>query len=68
MKLQALIVFVCLLVVTSAAQAEPLSREEVPEPLRPWTDWVLRGHEDQLCPAVQNPANEHRCLWPSRSL
>jgi hypothetical protein len=66
MKLRALIVFVFLLLVTSTAHAEPLSREQVPEPLRPWTDWVLRGHEDQLCPMVQNLANEHRCLWPSR--
>ena len=66
MKLQALIVFVCLMIVPPAAHTEPLSRNQVPEPLRPWTDWVLRGHEDQLCPMVQNPANEHRCLWPSR--
>jgi len=66
MKLQALIAFVCLLVVASVVHAEPLSREQVPEPLRPSTDWVLHGHEDQLCPMVQNPANEHRCQWPSR--
>src|ERR1700687_5649749 len=62
MKLQALIVFLGLLVVAPAAYAVP----QVPEPLRPWTDWVLRGHEDQLCPMVQNPGNEHRCVWPSR--
>ena len=66
MKLQALIAFVCLMIVAPRAHAEPLSRDQVPEPLRPWTDWVLRGHEDQLCPMVQDPANEHRCLWPSR--
>src|SRR3984893_9774455 len=66
MTLQSLVVCLCLLMVASAAQAEPLSREQVPEPLRPWTDWALRGHEDQLCPMVQSPANEDRCLWPSR--
>ncbi|HEX3409943.1 MAG TPA: hypothetical protein VHS07_06655, partial [Candidatus Binataceae bacterium] len=66
MKLLALIVFVALLMISSVAHADPLPREQVPEPLRPWTDWVLRGHENQLCPIVQNPANEHRCLWPSR--
>ena len=66
MKRQALIVFVCLMIVAPAVHAEPLSHDQVPEPLRPWTDWVLRGHEDQLCPVVQNSANEHRCLWPSR--
>ena len=63
---QLFVVVFCLLVSAPMTLAEPLSRDQVPEPLRPWTDWVLRGHEDQLCPAIQNPANEHRCLWPSR--
>src|ERR1700719_3753515 len=63
---QLFVVVFSLLVSAPMTLAEPLSRDQVPEPLRPWTDWVLRGHEDQLCPAIQNPANEHRCLWPSR--
>jgi hypothetical protein len=63
---KALIVLVCLLSVTAVARAEPLSRSEVPEPLRPWADWVLRGHEDQFCPVDQSPTEEHRCVWPSR--
>ncbi len=66
MKLSALLVLWCVLITAPVALAEPLTRDRVPEPLRPWTDWVLRGHEDQLCPMVQNPANEHRCLWPAR--
>jgi len=66
MRLQAFLVIVCLLIAAPAALAEPLARDQVPDPLRPWTDWVLRGHEDQLCPMVQNSDNEHRCLWPAR--
>ena len=66
MKVGIFIVILCTLIGGAAARAEPLSRDAVPEPLRPWTDWVLRGHEDQLCPMVQNLANEHRCIWPSR--
>ncbi len=66
MKLQALIVIICLLTVAPVAHTEPLSRGKVPKPLRPWTDWVLWGHRDQLCPMVQNGADAHRCLWPSR--
>src|SRR5229473_1718479 len=23
---------------------------DLPEPLRPWVDWVLHGHEDARCP------------------
>ncbi|MGH7813303.1 MAG: hypothetical protein ACREQI_04790 [Candidatus Binataceae bacterium] len=66
MRLQVLIAILSLLIAAPAAHAEPLSRDQVPEPLRPWTDWVLRGHEDQLCPAVQNADNDRFCLWPSR--
>lgn len=37
----------------------------VPDPLRPWVDWVLHGHEQSLCP-LRNGTAEHRCTWPSR--
>jgi len=40
------------------ALAEPLKPSEVPEPLRPWIDWVLRGHEDAVCPFL--PAGDPR--------
>jgi len=66
MKLRAFLALMVLLITAPLALAEPLTRDRVPEPLRPWTDWVLRGHEDQLCPMVQNEDNEHRCLWPAR--
>ena len=66
MKIKALMVLACLLSITAVARGEPLSRNQVPEPLRPWTDWVLRGHEDQFCPVDQSPTEEHRCVWPSR--
>ena len=50
------------------SSAEPLSREEVPEPLRPWVDWVLRGHEDQACPFLQGEGLQgegtRACVWP----
>ncbi len=54
-----------LLLLTGVAGAEPLSRDQIPEPLRPWTEWVLRGHEDELCPFLQG-GEERRCAWPSR--
>jgi hypothetical protein len=49
-----------------AAPAGPVSRDRVPEPLRPWADWVLRGHESELCtPFPGGPAgDEKRCAWP----
>jgi hypothetical protein len=60
-----------------AAVAAPLSPGEVPEPLRPWTDWVLRGYESERCslltsllasPGVsRGPGVGPRvCAWPTR--
>jgi hypothetical protein len=43
-------------------RAEPLGIEQVPPALRPWVDWVLRGHERARCPEL--PEDEQRqCLW-----
>src|SRR5258705_7523946 len=50
----------------SAAVAEPLPRDQVPEPLRPWVDWVLRGHENETCPFFENAGDRRQCAWPSR--
>lgn len=49
----------------SAASGEPLAREDVPEPLAPWVGWVLRGHEDQICPFLQGEGTRV-CVWPGR--
>jgi hypothetical protein len=49
----------------STATAEPLAREDVPEPLAPWVGWVLRGHEDQACPFLQGEGTR-ACVWPGR--
>ncbi len=47
----------------SQTVAGPLPRESVPEPLRPWIDWVLRGQEKELCTPFLAGA-EKRCAWP----
>jgi hypothetical protein len=53
------------------AGAEPLTEAEVPEPLRPWISWVLRGHEQERCPALYaarrgKQPQRRPCVWPSR--
>ncbi len=48
-----------------ALPAEPLAREDVPEPLRPWVDWVLAGHEEERCPLLSGDGS-HACVWPGR--
>ena len=53
-----------------AAQAPgPLAPAQVPEPLKPWISWALRGHEEELCPRASGDESgdaEPTCLWPSR--
>ena len=46
--------------------AAPLARADVPEPLRPWVDWVLRGHEAEACPFLACAGRERECVWPGR--
>jgi hypothetical protein len=52
--------------VGAMTSAEPLPREQVPEPLKPWVDWVLRGHEDAACPFFEGTADRRECVWPAR--
>ena len=49
---------------TPPAAALPLTPDEVPEPLQPWTDWVLFPHTDRDCPLLYSEA-VRRCVWPA---
>jgi hypothetical protein len=46
------------------AQGAPPAAE-APEPLRPWTEWVLHGHEEARCPFL-NGGDQRLCAWPAR--
>src|SRR5262245_12329713 len=49
----------------TSASATPLAPTDVPEPLKPWIDWPLRGHEEARCAFLATP--DHReCAWPAR--
>jgi len=50
----------------AGTDARALSDSDIPEPLRPWKDWVLHGHEDINCPAMHNDAKKRFCAWPGR--
>lgn len=53
------------LLAAPAAVAGPITPERIPEALKPWTAWVLAGHEEELCPFLAG-SEERRCLWPGR--
>ncbi len=50
----------------AAASGEPLATERVPEPLRPWIDWALLGHEAERCPFLHGSPDSAECIWPAR--
>ncbi len=54
------------LVLATPAASEPLALDEVPAPLAPWVDWVLRGHEQESCPFLHGIQGRRACAWPSR--
>lgn len=51
---------VAVLIAVSSAWA----KTEIPEPLQPWTGWVLKGREAQLCPFFQGGTGT-LCRWAS---
>ncbi|TAK62541.1 hypothetical protein [Methylobacter sp.] len=59
--------FLSAVLFTSAAQAKPLSPEQVPEPLKPWIAWVLQDSPEPACPFIYNSYEQQRCSWPSQT-
>jgi len=53
------------LLAASLATAAPLSRENVPEPLKPWIDWVLHDVQEKNCPILFDNGDQSICAWPS---
>lgn len=43
--------------------AAPLAPDAVPEPLAPWVDWVLHGHDERHCPHHYD-GDTRACVWP----
>lgn len=48
------------------AHAKPLPPEQVPEPLKPWINWVLQDQTELGCPFIYNSFDQKRCSWPSQ--
>ncbi|MDP2177319.1 hypothetical protein [Methylicorpusculum sp.] len=51
---------------TGLALAEPLKQDQIPAPLKPWVDWVLKDHQNLDCPFLYNNYEQKRCSWPSQ--
>ena len=55
---------VLLLLSLATVHAAPLVPEQVPEPLKPWVNWVLQDNPERNCPRLY-AATEQFCAWPS---
>ncbi len=51
------------LLISAYVYANPMTVEQVPEPLKPWVGWVLDGKQDLNCPYFFNES-ERQCAWP----
>jgi hypothetical protein len=56
---------VLLSLVTSSTCAGRITHEEIPEPLRTWTEWVLHGETERDCPYLYKAPTRY-CVWPTR--
>lgn len=54
------------LVIPVPQATTPVLSEEVPVPLRPWVNWVLRDLPDLGSPPAYDAAETRLSLWPSR--
>ncbi len=52
------------LMLTQTAVAAPLAPDAVPDPLKPWTGWVLWQDKTRDCPALAGAPDDRRCVWP----
>ncbi len=41
------------------------SFNEIPGPLKDWTEWALHGHGEDLCPSGTSSGDDSICAWPS---
>lgn len=62
--LRLVVLLLLTMVATLTARAAPLPPDQVPDPLKPWVNWVLQDAPDRNCPRLYS-ADQHFCAWPS---
>jgi len=51
---------------SNALAAKPITDNEIPDLLKPWTNWVLHDVENRDCPFFYNNYQQRLCAWPTR--
>lgn len=65
MKINKLLLLVCLFTISIVAVAKTLDQSDVPQPLKPWVDWVLWESANYQCPSSYSNHKLKQCAWPS---
>ena len=60
------LIIVTWLLTAVSLQASPLHPDQVPEPLKPWINWVLHEQKQFNCPFLYNSFQQKRCAWPAQ--
>ncbi len=61
------IIYLFVLLCTTSLYAKPLPRNQVPDSLKPWINWVLHGEaKEKDCPLIFNHLSQKICSWPSK--
>lgn len=57
--------FLLLLQLAGFALAGPIAPAEIPDPLKPWSSWVLWNDKTQPCPVLAGTPDKRQCDWPA---
>lgn len=63
--MQRLVWLICLCLCSAVPHAKPLTHEQVPEPLKPWINWVVQDDPEHDCPFLYDNDEQKRCNWPT---
>lgn len=59
------LVLILLISLAGLATAGPLPPAEIPDPLKPWANWVLWDDKTRPCPALAGTPENRPCTWPA---
>jgi len=51
--------------ISAVLAAKPITESDIPDPLKPWSNWVLYGVENRDCPFFYNNYQQKLCAWPT---
>ncbi|HDY88467.1 MAG TPA: hypothetical protein ENH82_10220, partial [bacterium] len=60
------VLIICITIYLTALPSFAEKAPNIPDPLKPWVEWVLHGHEEEYqCIPQYNDQSILRCNWPT---